>query len=139
LAQAGDMVLAIDLDQPYGLVLAAEGWHPGVIGIVASRIVEEFGRPTILIALEGDEGNGSGRSISPFDLHAGISRCRELLLRFGGHRSAAGVTISRDRVADFALRFNEVARETLTPDDLAPELRADLEVDLSEVDDALEL
>jgi len=138
LEQARDMVRAIDLDQTYGLVLAAEGWHPGVIGIVASRIVEEFGRPTILIALEGDEGKGSGRSISPFDLHAGISRCRELLLRFGGHRSAAGVTIARDRVPDFASRFNEVARETLTPDDLIPELRVDLEVELQDVTDGLE-
>jgi single-stranded-DNA-specific exonuclease len=138
LEQARDMVSAIDLDQTYGLVLAAEGWHPGVIGIVASRIVEEFGRPTILIALEGDEGKGSGRSISPFDLHAGISRCRELLLRFGGHRSAAGVTVARDRVSDFARRFNEVARETLTPADLIPELRADLEVELSDVTDGLE-
>jgi single-stranded-DNA-specific exonuclease len=138
LEQAREMVRAIDLDQTYGLVLAAEGWHAGVIGIVASRIVEEFGRPTILISLDGDEGKGSGRSISPFDLHAGISRCRELLLRFGGHRSAAGVTIARDRVPDFARRFNEVARETLTPADLVPELRADLEVGLQDVTDGLE-
>jgi single-stranded-DNA-specific exonuclease len=138
LEQARDMVRALDLEQTYGIVLAAEGWHPGVIGIVASRIVEEFGRPTILIALEGDEGKGSGRSISAFDLHAGISRCRDLLLRFGGHRSAAGVTIARDRVAEFARRFNEVARETLTPADLVPELRADLEVRLADVNDGLE-
>jgi single-stranded-DNA-specific exonuclease len=138
LDQAREMVRALDLDQHYGLVLAAEGWHPGVIGIVASRIVEEFGRPTILISLEGDEGRGSGRSITPFDLHAGISQCRELLLRFGGHRSAAGVTIARDRVAEFARRFNEVARETLTPADLVPELRADLEVELRDVTEGLE-
>jgi single-stranded-DNA-specific exonuclease len=138
LDQARDMVRALDLDQTYGIVLAAEGWHPGVIGIVASRIVEEFGRPTILIALEGEEGKGSGRSISAFDLHAGISRCRDLLLRFGGHRSAAGVTIARERVAEFTRRFNEVAREMLTPADLVPELRADLEVRLADVNDGLE-
>ena len=138
LDQARDMVRAMDLEQTYGIVLAAEGWHPGVIGIVASRIVEEFGRPTILIALEGNEGKGSGRSISPFDLHAGISRCRDLLLRFGGHRSAAGVTIARDRVPEFVERFNQVARETLTPADLVPELRADLEVNLQDVTDGLE-
>jgi single-stranded-DNA-specific exonuclease len=138
LEQAREMVRQIDLDQTYGLVIAAEGWHPGVIGIVASRIVEEFGRPTILIALEGDEGKGSGRSISPFDLHAGISRCKDLLLRFGGHRSAAGITIARDRVEDFARCFNAVAKEVLTPPDLVPELRADLEVQLREVDDDLE-
>ena len=138
LDQARDMVRELDLENTYGIVLAAEGWHPGVIGIVASRIVEEFGRPTILIALEGDEGKGSGRSISPFDLHAGISRCRDLLLRFGGHRSAAGVTIARDQVAEFTRRFNQVARETLTPEDLVPELRADLEVRLHDVNDGLE-
>jgi single-stranded-DNA-specific exonuclease len=132
------MVLKVDLEQTYGLVLAAEGWHPGVIGIVASRIVEEFGRPAILIALENGEGKGSGRSISAFDLHGGISRCRDLLLRFGGHRSAAGVTIASHQVPAFARRFNEVARETLTPNDLVPELRADLEVDLSQVTEQLE-
>ena len=138
LEQAREMVLNVDLERTWGLVLAAEGWHPGVIGIVASRIVEEFGRPTVLIALENGEGKGSGRSISAFDLHGGISRCRDLLVRFGGHRAAAGVTISSDRVPAFARRFNEVARETLTPDDLVPELRADLEVDLSQVTDELE-
>lgn len=139
LVQARDMAMALDLENTFGIVLAAEGWHPGVIGIVASRIVEEFGRPTILIALEGADGKGSGRSISPFDLHHGISQCRELLQRFGGHRSAAGLSIARDRVAEFAARFNEVARATLTPEDLVPELRADLEVDLREVDDNLEV
>lgn len=138
LEEAREMVRALDLDVTFGIVLAGEGWHPGVIGIVASRIVEEFGRPTILIALDGAEGKGSGRSISPFDLHAGISRCRDLLLRFGGHRSAAGVTVARDRVADFAKRFNEVARESLTPADLVPELRADLEVSLRDVNEDLE-
>jgi single-stranded-DNA-specific exonuclease len=138
LEQARDMVKAMDLDQTYGIVLAAEGWHPGVIGIVASRIVEEFWRPTILIALEGSEGKGSGRSIAPFDLHAGISRCRDQLIRFGGHRSAAGVTIARARVDEFARCFNDVARDALRPEDLVPELRADLEVELQEVTDDLE-
>lgn len=138
LDQARDIVRRMDLAQTYGIVIASEGWHPGVIGIVASRIVEEFGRPTILIALDGNEGKGSGRSISPFDLHAGIGRCRELLLRFGGHRSAAGITIDRARVEDFARRFNEVAKETLSPADLVPELRADLEVELRDVTDDLE-
>jgi single-stranded-DNA-specific exonuclease len=138
LDEAREMVKRLDLDQTYGIVLANEGWHAGIIGIVASRIVEEFGRPTILIALDGNEGKGSGRSIAPFDLHAGIGKCRELLLRFGGHRSAAGVTIARDRVAEFQNRFNQVARETLRPEDLVPELRADLEIELSDVTDDLE-
>src|SRR6185295_2385463 len=133
LEQARQRVLALDLEDTYGIVLAEDGWHPGVIGIVASRIVEEFGRPTVLIGLDGDEGKGSGRSISAFDLHAGLSSCRELLMRFGGHRSAAGITIARDQLPAFAERFNAIARERLTPEDLVPELRADLDVSLGEL------
>ena len=133
LEQARRRVLALDLEETFGIVLAEEGWHPGVIGIVASRIVEEFGRPTILISLDGEEGKGSGRSISRFDLHAGIGGCRHLLQRFGGHRSAAGITIARDRVDEFTRCFNEAARAVLSPDDLVPELRIDLEVALADL------
>jgi single-stranded-DNA-specific exonuclease len=119
-------------------VLASEGWHPGVIGIVASRLVEEFGRPTILIALSGDQGKGSGRSISKFDLHGALGQSKEYLLRYGGHRMAAGVTVARDQVPDFAARFNEVARSLLTPDDLVPEIRVDLEVSIDGMDQKIE-
>ena len=133
LVEARARVLALDLDETYGIVLAGDGWHPGVIGIVASRLVEEFGRPTILIGLDGDEGKGSGRSISRFDLHGGIGQCRHLLRRFGGHRSAAGVTIARNQVDEFARCFNEGARAVLTPDDLVPELRVDMEVGLADI------
>jgi single-stranded-DNA-specific exonuclease len=133
LEEARRRVLALDLEETFGIVIAGDGWHPGVIGIVASRIVEEFGRPTILIALDGDEGKGSGRSISRFDLHAGIGGCRHLLKRFGGHRSAAGVTIARDHVEEFARCFNGAARAALSPDDLVPELRIDLEVSLDDL------
>jgi single-stranded-DNA-specific exonuclease len=133
LEQARERVRRLDLDETFGIVLAGEGWHPGVIGIVASRLVEEFGRPTILIGLDGDEGKGSGRSISRFDLHAGIGQCRQLLKRFGGHRSAAGLTIARDQVEQFTRCFNDVARAALTLDDLVPELRVDMEVDLADL------
>ena len=133
LKEARQRVLALDLDETFGIVLAEDGWHPGVIGIVASRLVEEFGRPTILIGLDGDQGKGSGRSISRFDLHGGIGRCRHLLERFGGHRSAAGVTIARDRVEEFTRCFNESARSVLTLDDLVPELRVDMEVGIEDV------
>src|SRR3954462_10431434 len=138
LDRARELVLQMDLGSTYGIVLAEQGWHPGVIGIVASRIVEEFGRPTVLIALDGDEGKGSGRSISAFDLHGGLSECRDMLLRFGGHRSAAGVTIAADRVAEFAARFNEVAASRLSEDDLVPELRVDLEMPLDQANPELE-
>jgi single-stranded-DNA-specific exonuclease len=131
-------VLEMDLPSTFGIALAGEGWHPGVIGIVASRIVEEFGRPTMMIALEGEQGKGSGRSISVFDLHGALTECRDLLQRFGGHRSAAGITIARDRVDEFAARFNAVAASRLTEDDLIPELRVDLELPLAETNAELE-
>lgn len=138
LEQVRERVAAMDLPSTYGIVLAGQGWHAGVIGIVASRVVEEFGRPTMLVALEGDTGKGSGRSISAFDLHGGLSECRDLLIRFGGHRSAAGITISADRVDEFAARFNAVARSKLTDDDLVPELKIDLEIQFDQANDDLE-
>ncbi|MGI9076762.1 MAG: single-stranded-DNA-specific exonuclease RecJ [Gemmatimonadaceae bacterium] len=136
--QAMRLVDRIDLDATYGLVLAQHGWHPGVIGIVASRVVEQVCRPTVLVALSGEEGKGSGRSISSFDLHAGLAACRDLLVRFGGHRAAAGVTIRADRVADFTERFKAVARDRLTADDLVHEVHIDLEVPLSDANAGLE-
>lgn len=138
LVDASRMLESIDLDKTYGVVLAALGWHPGVIGIVASRLVEEINRPVVLIALDGNQGKGSGRSIAAFDLHGGLSECRDVLLRYGGHRSAAGVTIAPDRIEDFARRFNEVARSRLSADDLIPEIRVDLELPLREVSFDLE-
>jgi single-stranded-DNA-specific exonuclease len=138
LDQARERVLQMDLDETFGIVLADESWHPGVIGIVASRLVEEFGRPTVLIALSDDQGKGSGRSISKFDLHGALGQSREFLLRFGGHRAAAGVTIARDKVNEFAAKFNEVAKSLLTPEDLVPEIRVDLEVNIDGMDERLE-
>src|SRR3954470_132860 len=140
LEEARAKVLALDLDNTFGIVLSGEydastgrGWHPGVIGIVASRVVEEFGRPAILIGLDGNEGKGSGSSISRFDLHQGIGRCRHLLKRFGGHYSAAGVTIMRENVEAFATCFNESARSVLSREDLIPGLRIDIEVSIAEL------
>ena len=138
LEEARRRIDAIDLDNTFGIVLAEQGWHPGVIGIVASRIVEETGRPAVLIALDGTEGKGSGRAPGPFDLHAGLSECKDLLIRFGGHKAAAGVTIDASRVAEFAQRFNDVARSKLNREDLQPELRIDAEISMDDVTDELE-
>jgi single-stranded-DNA-specific exonuclease len=138
LEQARERVLAMNLEEQYSIVLADEAWHPGVVGIVASRLVEEFGRPTVLIALSGEQGKGSGRSIPKFDLHGALGKSREHLIRYGGHRAAAGVSIARDKVADFAARFNEVARSLLTPADLVPEIRVDLEVSIDGLDGRIE-
>jgi len=138
LEQARERVLAMDLVEMFSVVLVDERCHPGVVGIVASRLVEEFGRPTVLIALSGEQGKGSGRSIPKFDLHGALGQAREHLLRYGGHRVAAGVTIARDKVPDFAARFNEIARSQLTPADLVPEIRVDLEVSIEGLDARIE-
>lgn len=138
LLEARRRVEALDLDETWGIVLGGEGWHPGVIGIVASRLVEEFCRPTVLIAVEHGIGKGSGRSISAFDLHAGLSACADVMIRYGGHKAAAGLTIDAARIPELAARFNAVARERLRPDDLVPELRVDLEVSLADAGEELE-
>jgi single-stranded-DNA-specific exonuclease len=121
-----------DPDRDAALVLAAEGWHPGVVGIVASRVVERYGRPTFLLALDGGVGKGSGRSISGFDLHAALHECTDLLERWGGHKMAAGLTLKRENLAAFKERFAAVGRERLTPSDLGPRQRIDLELPLSD-------
>ncbi len=132
------MVARLDLDETYGIVLSSDRWHPGVIGIVASRIVEETARPAVLVAVKDGEGKGSGRSIGPFDLHQGLGECRDLLVRFGGHKAAAGVTVAESQLPAFAERFNEVARARLDADDLVPELRVDIELPIDAVTPELE-
>ncbi len=122
------------------LVLAAEGWHPGVIGIVASRLVERYGRPTFLVGWEAgvELGRGSGRSIAGFDLHHALSRVAPHLEKYGGHTMAAGLTVRRERYEAFRVAFLAVAGELLGPDDLVPAQRVDLELPLSLVSDDLE-
>src|SRR5207237_2697621 len=117
-----------DLDRDAGFVLVGDGWHPGVVGIVASRVVERYGRPTFLIAFDGDIGKGSGRSTSRFNLHSALLSCGDLLERYGGHHMAAGLTIRRVRLDAFRERFGDFARQALGPDDLGPEQRVGLEV-----------
>jgi single-stranded-DNA-specific exonuclease len=111
-------------EQP-AYVLAADGWHPGVIGIVASRIAERHHRPCVLIALDGDEGTGSGRSIPAFDLLGGLDAASAHLLRHGGHRAAAGCSVARSAVDAFRAAFVAHAGAVLGPDDLVPVERVD--------------
>lgn len=113
------------LADEHGLVLAGEGWHPGVIGIVASRLVEMYNKPTILIGLEGDEGRGSGRSIAGFNLFEAIGECGQYLARFGGHEFAAGLTIRRAEIPAFREAFLRIANRMLTKDELIPTLRVE--------------
>ena len=106
-------------------VLAGEGWHPGVIGIVAARIAERHHRPAVLIAIDGEEGSGSGRSVPAFDLLAGLTAASDELLRYGGHRAAAGLTIAANRVEAFREAFCRHAAATLRPQDLERSERID--------------
>ena len=129
---------SVDLDRTAGLVLASDSWHAGVVGIVASRVVERFGRPTFLIGLDGEIGKGSGRSISRIDLHHVLGDCADLLERYGGHKMAAGVTIRRDRIDEFRVRFAEACARIIDPAGLGPEQRVDLEIDLKDATDDLE-
>ncbi len=121
-----------------GLVLASDQWHPGVIGIVASRLVERYGRPTFLIAWDGEVGRGSGRSVVGLDLHAVLQRVAPLLEKYGGHTMAAGLTIRRDRYEAFRVAFLRATGELLGPDDLVPAQRVDLELPLGLVSEELE-
>lgn len=139
LDEALRQVGALDLDATWGLVIHGVGWHPGVIGIVASRVVEQTGRPAMLIAVDdAGVGKGSGRSIPAFDLHAALNDCHDLLLKHGGHRAAAGLTIDAAQLPAFAERFNDVARARLRADDLVPELKVDLELPLDDASGDLE-
>jgi single-stranded-DNA-specific exonuclease len=106
-------------------VLAGEGWHSGVIGIVASRMVERHRRPVVIIALDGDTGKGSGRSIDAFDLLGGLSACATHLRGYGGHRAAAGLEIDRDRVEQFAADMCAHAERVLAPEDMIAVERVD--------------
>jgi len=128
--EADAMIRAADnVSGRRSIVLASTEWHQGVVGIVASRLVERYHRPTILIALTGEGfGKGSGRSIPGFHLLDALSSCSQHLDRFGGHRYAAGVTLRADHVAAFADAFEAAAARILTDDDLIPILEIDAEV-----------
>jgi single-stranded-DNA-specific exonuclease len=119
------------------IVLGSELWHPGVIGIVASRIAELFHRPVILFALEGGTGRGSGRSISRFHLLDAIKSCADHLLRYGGHSHAAGLSIAQEELERFALSFDQAASGALDADALIPSTPYDLELSPSQIDEAL--
>jgi single-stranded-DNA-specific exonuclease len=106
-----------------GLVLARDGWHAGVVGIVASRVVERFHRPAVLVALGEGEGKGSGRSIEGFHLHDALRACADHLVRFGGHRHAAGVTVARASLDAFRAAFEAHAAAHVRDEDLVPRCR----------------
>jgi single-stranded-DNA-specific exonuclease len=123
-----------DLENDKAIVLASEGWHQGVIGIVASRLVERYHLPTVLIAIDNGEGKGSARSIPGFHLYEALRRCEHMLIRYGGHKYAAGLTILPENVEKFREKMKAVSKEMLTDEDLVPKLFVDAEIELDQID-----
>jgi single-stranded-DNA-specific exonuclease len=115
------------------IVLASEGWHHGVVGIVASRIAEKYYRPTFIFSIENGVAKGSARSIPPFDIHQGLSRCKDILKRFGGHKQAAGLSLSSGDIENFRAMISDVVTNTLSEDDFVPFLHIDAAVNMSDV------
>jgi len=121
----------IELSLCHAAVIAGDGWHRGVIGLAASKIAERLNRPRVVISLEGDIGHGSARSIDAYHLFDGLTACRDLLDKFGGHSHAAGLAIRRERIPELRRCLNEHAASCLTEDDLVPALCIDAEVPAS--------
>lgn len=132
--QAADKIISLpDLGSNPVIVLHDDHWHHGVVGIVASRITEHYGYPSILISFDGDIGKGSGRSVHGLNLVEALQSCSDLLIKFGGHELAAGLTIERKNLAAFCERINAYARQRLKPEMLTARLDADCETEASEL------
>ena len=127
----------VDLLKERAIVLSSRGWHQGVIGIVASRLVEKYHRPTVMIAIDGNEGKGSARSIPGFHLYDALKECEEDLIRYGGHKYAAGLSIAPEKIDSFRKRLNMVSTRMLSDEDLIPKLNIDAEIEIEAIDDDL--
>jgi len=134
LLEAERAVAKLGAEHTHSIVLGGEGWHAGVIGIVASRLVDRYSRPTVLIALDDTTGKGSCRSIRGFHLYHGLQNCADYLLAFGGHEMAAGLSVAADQLPAFAAEFEAHARSVLSEDDLLSKLFYDGVVLLEEMD-----
>jgi single-stranded-DNA-specific exonuclease len=122
-----------ELKDSYCLVIDGEGWHRGVIGICATRIVERYHRPTVILSCENGEAHGSGRSITPFHLLEALESCPGLFTRFGGHSHAVGCALPTDRIPELRSHLDGYARSRLTPEDFIPVLEYDAELSLDDV------
>jgi single-stranded-DNA-specific exonuclease len=127
-----------DPSRDVGVVLAKDGWHPGVIGIVASRIVERIGRPVFIVAFDGEVGKGSGRSVSRCNLYEALAQCAGHLERWGGHRMAAGLTVYRAQLDAFRAAFNAACAAQVSPADLVPTQRVDAVLSLGDITEEFE-
>jgi len=119
------------------IIVASEGWHEGVVGIVASRLMEIFYRPTFVMKIMGDITKGSARSIPPFDIYSGLCNCKDILLSFGGHRQAAGVTLKTKYIKEFEKRMNKIIKQSLTQEEMIPFLTIDASIALKDVNFSL--
>jgi single-stranded-DNA-specific exonuclease len=128
---------AIETDPAVGahnvLVVGGPGWHRGVIGIAASKLVDTYHKPSIVLSIDGEVAHGSCRSISDFDLLAALEQCADLFIRFGGHKQAAGLTMEAERVPEFRARINAYADRVIEPDQLRPRLRIDAPLSLKSI------
>ncbi len=123
----------LNLDEEIAIILHKDDWHIGVVGIVASRLVEKFYRPSILLTSVDGVFKGSARSIADFNLYEALKKCDDVLLQFGGHKAAAGLSIHRDKIEEFKRKFNQIAKEALTPEQLIPTLEIDAVIELNSI------
>jgi len=122
-----------DLDDDLAIVLHNENWHPGVIGIVASRLVEKYYRPSVLLTTIDGVAKGSARSINGFNIYAALQKCEDLLLHFGGHQAAAGLALEVEKIDEFRAKFNEILKSSITSKDLLQEINIDSKIKFSEI------
>ncbi len=123
----------IDLKEELAIILHQEAWHPGVIGIVASRLVEKYYRPTIMLTTVDGVAKGSARSISNFNIYDALKQCEDLLIHFGGHQAAAGLAVEVENIDEFKQKFNKIVKESITENDLLPEIHIDSKLKFSEI------
>ena len=124
---------SVDLENEIPIILHQEDWHPGVIGIVASRIVEKYHRPTIMLTTVDGIAKGSARSINNFNIYEALEKCEKLLIHFGGHQAAAGLAIELENLEEFKYRFNQIVKDSINDKDLSPELMIDSKIKFSEI------
>ncbi len=124
---------SLNMDENIPIILHQENWHPGVIGIVASRLVEKYYRPTIMLTTIDGVAKGSARSISNFNIYEALQKCEDLLIHFGGHQAAAGLAVEIDKIEEFKTKFNQVVKDSITEEDLLPEIHIDSKIKFSEV------
>ena len=134
LAEAIEKVVdSVDIVEDLAIVLHEENWHPGVIGIVASRLVEKYCKPTVMLTTIDGIAKGSARSIANFNIYEALKECEDVLIHFGGHEAAAGLAVEVDKIDEFRERFQKIVKEKIDRNELIPEITIDSKIKLSEI------